>query len=149
MSEDEKNNLKLIGKNQEDLKVISAYSQDSIVTVKDITFLKKNRIFIMIINRFMWEDIEKGIIRQSKRIRCALKFEGILKVKSKKINQKNKNKRLECLAIECNEILSKNNEINFFFAGGGVITLISESIEAVMHDLGEPWNVRHAPKHKI
>ena len=149
MSEDEKNNLKLIGKNQEDLKVISAYSQDSIVTVKDITFLKKNRIFIMIINRFMWEDIERGINRQSKRIRCALKFEGILKVKSKKINQKNKNKRLECLAIECNEILSKNNEINFFFAGGGVITLISESIEAVMHDLGEPWNVRHTPKHKI
>jgi len=149
MSEDEKGNLKLIVRNQEDLKVISAYSQDSIVAIKDITFLKKNRIFIMIINRFMWEDIERGINRQSKRIRCALKFEGILKVKSKKINQKNKNKRLECLAIECNEILSKNNEIIFFFAGGGVITLISEFIEAVMHDLGKPWNVRHAPKHKI
>ena len=41
MSEDEKNHLKLIGKNQEDLRVISAYSQDSIVAVKDITFLKK------------------------------------------------------------------------------------------------------------
>ena len=149
MSEDEKNNLKLISKNQEDLKVISAYSQDSVVAIKDITFLKKNRIFIMIINRFMWEDIERGINRQSKRIRCALKFEGILKVKSKKINQKNKSKRLECLAIEYNEILSKNNEIIFFFAGGGVITLISEFIEAVMHDLGKPWNVRHTPKHKI
>ena len=149
MSEDEKGNLKLIVRNQEDLKVISAYSQDSIVAIKDITFLKKNRIFIMIINRFMWEDIERGINRQSKRIRCALKFEGILKVKSKKINQKNKSKRLECLAIEYNEILSKNNEIIFFFAGGGVITLISEFIEAVMHDLGKPWNVRHTPKHKI
>jgi len=149
MSEDEKANLKLIVRNREDLKVISAYSQDSVVAIKDITFLKKNRIFIMIINRFMWEDIERGINRQSKRIKCALKFEGILKVKSKKINQKNKNKRLECLAIECNEILSKNNEIIFFFAGGGVITLISEFIEAVMHDIGKPWNVRHTPKHKI
>ena len=149
MSEDEKGNLKLIVRNQEDLKVISAYSQDSIVAIKDITFLKKNRIFIMIINRFMWEDIERGINRQSKRIRCVLKFEGILKVKSKKINQKNENKRLECLAIECNEILNKNNEINFFFAGGGVITLISESIEAIMRDLGEAWNVKHTPKHKI
>ena len=149
MSEDEKGNLKLIVRNREDLKVISAYSQDSIVAVKDITFLKKNRIFVMIINRFMWEDIERGINRQSKRIRCALKFEGILKVKSKKINQKNKKKRLECLAIECNEILNKNNEINFFFAGGGVITLISESIEAIMRDLGEAWNVKHTPKHKI
>ena len=149
MSEDEKANLKLIVRNREDLKVISAYSQDSVVAIKDITFLKKNRIFIMIINRFMWEDIERGIKRQSKRIRCVLKFEGILKDKSKKINQKNKNKRLECLAIECNEILSKNNEIIFFFAGGGVITLISEFIEAVMHDIGASWNVKHIPKHKI
>ena len=97
----------------------------------------------------MWERIERKINTQSQRIRCALKFEGILKVQSKKINQKNKNKRLECLAIESNEFSDKNNEINFFFAGGGVITLISESIEAVMHDLGEPWNVKHAPKHKI
>ena len=124
MSENEKSNLKLIVKNQEDLKIVSAYSQDSIVAVKDITFLKKNRIFLMLINRFMWERIERKINTQSQRIRCALKFEGILKVQSKKINQKNKNKRLECLAIECNEILSKNNEIIFFFAGGGVITLI-------------------------
>ena len=149
MSEDEKANLKLIVRNREDLKVISAYSQDSVVAIKDITFLKKNRIFIMIMNRFMWEDIEKGINRQSKRIKCALKFEGILKVQSKKINQKNKNKRLECLTIECNEILGKNNEIIFFFAGGGIITLIAESIEVAIHDLGKPWNVKYIPKHKI
>ena len=149
MSEYAKNNLKLIGKNQEDLKVISAYSQDSIVTVKDMIFLEKNKIFVMIINRFMWEDIERGINRQSKRIRCALKFEGILKVKSKKINQKNRNKNLECLAIKCSEILNKNYEINFFFAGGGIITLISESIDVIMHDLGASWNVKHTPKHKI
>ncbi|SVD30627.1 uncharacterized protein METZ01_LOCUS383481 [marine metagenome] len=149
MSEKARNNLKLIGKNLEDLKVISAYSQDSIVAVKDIVFLERNRIFVMMINRFMWEDIEKGTFRQNKRIRCAIKFEGILKVKSKKINQKNRNKRLECLAIKCNEILSKNYEINFFFAGGSIITLISESIEVVMNDLGASWNVKYIPKHKI
>ena len=149
MSEYVKNNLKLIGKNQEDLKVISAYSQDSIVAVKDMIFLEKNKIFVMIINRFMWEDTGKGTYKQNKRIRCAIKFEGILKVKSKKINQKNRNKRLECLAIKCNEILSKNYEIIFFFAGGAAVTLISESIEVVMHDLGVSWNVKHIPKHKI
>ena len=47
MSNDEEINLKLIGNNQEDLKVISAYLQDSIVNVRDIVFLKKNRTFIM------------------------------------------------------------------------------------------------------
>ena len=45
MSEYAKDNLKLIGKSNEDLKIISAYIQDSIVTVGDIVFLEKNRIF--------------------------------------------------------------------------------------------------------
>ena len=149
MSEDVKNNLKLIGKNQEDLKVISAYLQDSTVTVKNMIFLKKNRMFIMIMNRFMWEDAEKSAFRQNKRIRCAIKFEEVLKVKSKEINQKSKNKLLECLTIKCNEISNNNYEINFFFSGDGIITLISEAVEVVMHDLGKAWNVKHTPAHKI
>ena len=68
MSKDGRNNikLKLIGKNQEDLRVISAYTQDSIVSVRDIVFLEKNRIFLMMVNRFMWEDVEKGIFRKIK-----------------------------------------------------------------------------------
>ena len=103
----EKNNLKLIGKNEEDLKVISAYLQDSIVTIKDIAFLKKGRTFIMNVNRFMWEDVEKGVFRKNKRIRCALKFEEVISVKSKNINQKNKKKSLEFLAIKSNKISSR------------------------------------------
>ena len=149
MSRDEQTNLKLIGKNQEDLKVISAYSQDSIVNVKDMVFLKENRTFIMITNRYMWEDVEKGVFRQNRRIRCAIKFEEVLAVKSKNINQKKINKPLECLAIECNLIADNSYNINFFFSGNGVITLVSEAIEVVMHDLGKPWNVKHAPIHKI
>mgnify|MGYP000934462036 CR=1 FL=1 len=57
----------------------------------------------------MWEDIERGINRQSKRMRCALKFEGILKVKSKKINQKNKNIKL--LQENYADSFSKNRSI--------------------------------------
>ena len=89
MREDAKNNLKLIGNNYEDLKVISAYIQDSIVAVRDMVFLEQNRIFIMIINRFMWENVEKGILRKGERIRCAVKFEEVIEVKSHNINQKN------------------------------------------------------------
>ena len=149
MSINATNNLKLIGKNIEDLQVISAYCQDSVVKLKDIVFLKKNRTFVMMLNRFMWEDAEKGAFRQNKRIRCAIKFDEVLEVKSKKINQKNKHRLLECLAIKCNETVNNNYEIIFFFAGGSIITLISEFIEVVMHDLGEAWNVKYFPKHKI
>ena len=149
MSVDERVNLKLLGKNQEDLKVISAYLQDSVLIVKDIAFLKQNRTFVMMVNRFMWEDAEKGVFRQNKRIRCAVKFEEVIKVKSKNINQKNKNKPLECLAIKCSSIVNETYKINIFFAGGSIITIISEVIEVALHDLGKPWNVKHIPIHKI
>ena len=149
MSTDEKVNLKLIGKNQEDLKVISAYLQDSILVVRDIAFLKQNRTFVMVVNRFMWEDVEKGVFRQNKRIRCAVKFEEVIKVESKNINQQNKNKPLECLTIKCNSVSDGVYKINIFFAGNGIITIISEVIEVALHDLGKPWNVKHIPKHKI
>ena len=149
MSKDERINLKLLGKNQEDLKAISAYLQDSILIVKNIVFLRQNRTFIMIVNRFMWEDVEKGIFRQNKRIRCAIKFEEVIKVESKNINQDNKNKPLECLAIKCSPIFEETYKINIFFAGNSIITVISEVIEVTLHDLGKPWKVKHIPIHKI
>ena len=86
----ETNNLKLIAKTEEDLKVISAHLQDSIAKTSDIANLKKNRIFLMQLNRFMWEDVEKGVFRKNKRIRTVLKFENVLKVTSKNVNQKKK-----------------------------------------------------------
>ena len=149
MSLDERVNLKLLGKIQEDLKIISAYLQDSILIVKDIVFLKHNRTFIMIVNRFMWENVEKGVFRQNKRIRCAVKFEEVIKVESKNINQKNKNKPLECLAIKCSSIFDEVYRIKIFFAGDSIITIISEVIEVALRDLGKPWSVKHIPIHKI
>ena len=149
MSMGEKTNLKLSGKNQEDLKVISAYLQDSILVIKDAVFLKQNRTFVMIVNRFMWEDAEKGVFRQNKRIRCAVKFDEVIKVESKNINQKNKNKPLECLAIKCSPTFHETYKIRIFFAGDSIITIISEVIEVALHDLGIPWNVKHIPIHKI
>ena len=149
MSKNEKINLKLMGKNQEDLKVISAYSQDCIVTIKDIVFLKKNKIFVMLVNRFMWEDVEKGTFRTNKRIRRAIRFDEVLTAKSKNINQKDKNRHLECLAIKSDRIFNNNYEIKIFFSGDGVITLVVEAIEVIMHDLGDSWSVKYIPKHKI
>jgi len=142
-------NLKLIGKGFEDLKTISAYLQDSIVIIKDIIFLKTNRVFLMIVNRFMWEDAEKGLFRENKRIRCALKFNHVLKVISKKINQKKKNKALEFLAMETKLETNQNLKIRLIFAGDSIITIFVEEIDALLDDLGEPWIVKKAPKHKI
>ena len=149
MSKEEKINLKLIGKNQDDLKVISAYLQDSIVTIKDMVFLKQNRSFIMMVNRFMWEDAERGIFRNNKRVRCAVKFDWIQKAVSKNINQKNKNRALELLTIK--SILRSDNiyEIRFIFSGNSIISIYAEEIDILLDDQGEPWTVTSAPQHKL
>ena len=146
---DEDIKLKLIGKSIEDLKTISAYLQDSIVTINDIIFLKTNKIFIIIVNRFMWEDAEKGLFRENKRIRCAVKFNRVFKVISKNINQKTKDKILEFLAIETILMNNSSYKIRLIFAGDSVITVFAEEIDTYLDDLGQSWNVKKVPKHKI
>ena len=81
-------NLKLIANSDDDLRVISAHLQDAIVSPSDIAHLKKNRIFLIQLNRFMWEDVEKGVFRKNKRIRTILKFDNVVSVFSKNINSK-------------------------------------------------------------
>ena len=142
-------NLKLIARTDEDLKVISAHLQDSIADIKNIAHLKKNKIFLMQINRFMWEDVEKGVFRKNKRIRTVLKFENIVEVNSKKINQQNKDKFLDFLAIECHQMPDKNYEMKLIFSGDLIIRVLAEVIEVTLDDQGEPWDTKNKPKHKV
>ena len=141
-------NLKLIAKTEEDLRVVSAHLQDSIVRVGDIANLKKNKIFLIQLNRFMWEDVEKGVFRKNKRIRTVLKFENILSVVSRNINQIKKDKFLDFLAIETNVTPDNNYEMKIIFAGDSIIRVISEVIEVTLDDQGEAWDTKNKPKHK-
>ena len=141
-------NLKLIAKTEEDLRVVSAHLQDSIASVADIANLKKNKIFLMQLNRFMWEDVEKGVFRKNKRIRTVLKFENVLQVVSKNINQQIKDKFLDFLAIETNITPDNNYEMKIIFAGDSVIKVLSEVIEVTLDDQGEAWDTKNKPKHK-
>ena len=141
-------NLKLIARTTEDLRVISAHLQDSIVKTSDIANLKKNRIFLMQLNRFMWEDVEKGVFRKNKRIRTVLKFENILKVASKNVDQKKNDRFLDFLAIETTKMPDKNYEMKLIFSGDIVLKLIAEAIEVTLDDQGVPWESKNKPEHK-
>ena len=141
-------NLKLIAKTNEDLRVISAHLQDSIANTSDIANLKKNRIFLMQLNRFMWEDVEKGVFRKNKRIRTMLKFENVLRITSKNVNQKKKERFLDFLAIETLKMPDKNYEMNLIFSGDVIIKLVTEAIEVTLDDQGKPWESKNKPRHK-
>ncbi|MDC0903712.1 DUF2948 family protein [Pelagibacteraceae bacterium] len=141
-------NLKLIAKADEDLRVISAHLQDSIVSTGNIASLKKNKIFLMQLNRFMWEDVEKGVFRKNKRIRTILKFDNVIEVNTKNISQSNKDKFLDFLAIESQQMPDKNYEMKLIFSGDAIIKIIAEVIDVTLDDQGEPWSTKNKPKHK-
>ena len=143
------NKLRLTGNNIEDLKIISAYCQDSIIKITDLVYLKKNKIFIAKLSRFMWEDLEKGVFKKYKRIDSYLRFNFIEQVVSKNINQNKSVKKLELLTIKPFFDKNKFYEINLLFSGNGVISIKSELIDVILDDQETYREVKNFPKHKI
>ena len=142
-------NLKLIARTPEDLRVMSAHLQDSIVNAKDIANLKKNKIFLIQLNRFMWEDVEKGVFRKNKRIRTILKFDNVIEVNSKNISLKIGDNFLDFLAIESHQMPDKNHEMKLIFSGNSIIKVVAEVIEVFLDDQGTSWDTKNKPKHKV
>ena len=129
--------LKLLANDEKDLKIFSAYLQDGVILTQDIKFLKKNKTLLCIFNRFMWEDAEHGVFRENRRIKSALVFKSILKVKSKNINVKNKSRILEFLALEVNKLRNDNYNLKLIFSGDGVISMEAEFIDSTLEDFSD------------
>ncbi len=96
----------------------------------------------------MWEDAEKGLFRDNRRIRSALKFNNVTEVKSKNIDKTQADKFLEFLTID-----TVNNEqnitIKLIFSGGGTIMVKTEVIDSTLEDFSDSWVTKYKPRHKI
>ena len=97
----------------------------------------------------MWEDVEKGVFRKNKRIRTILKFDNVIEVNSKNIDQNKKDKFLDFLAIESRQMPDKNYEMNLIFSGNAIIKVTAELIEVILDDQGSPWETKNKPKHDL
>ena len=118
---------KIIAQNQQDLRVISALCSEAKIKQTEIKFLKKNKVFLLLLER---ENKEK--INSKDKINSILKFEFI--ETSKSIDQNSKNSILELLAIESYK-KEKNNEIVLLFSNNGIINLFCEIIECTLEDI--------------
>lgn len=145
--------LRLRAQDDEDLTIISAYLQDAVTVVGDFNFDRKQRVFAMMVNRYLWEEYGKAAKEERKhnchRMRTGCHFENILKVSAQNIPQKSKKHVLELLAIETDTLESGNIAINLIFAGDGVMRLEAELIEAHMQDIGDPYPAKCHPMHEI
>ena len=119
---------KIIARSAEDLQIISACCSEGKVKINDIKYLKKNRIFLIYINR-----IAKEIENSSNKLNSIIRFEYIQASKSKNIDQKKQNQDLELISID---IFKKNNifEITLLFMDNKIITLTAEIIEVTLED---------------
>ena len=119
---------KIIAKDNDGLQMISAYCAEAKVNVSEIKYLPKNKIFLLSLRRLNKENDNKKI-----ELNSICKFEFIDHVKSKNINQNNKEFELELLTIELLKN-NKNYEINLIFSNNRYITLSTEIIEVTLDD---------------
>ncbi len=122
---------KIIATDNEGLQVISTYCSGAKVKVSDIKFLQSNKIFLISIERI---KIESG--QEDKKINSICKFDFIDQVKSKNIDQKNKNLIMELIGV--NYVKNNGNyEINLLFNNNAHISLKTETIEVRLEDQNE------------
>ena len=124
---------KILARDLNGLNLISLYCHKSILKVSDIKFLKKNKIFLLSLQR---NSIKA---KNENKVLSICKFEFIDQARSKNINQYSPKKNLSLLAIDTIKT-KKGFEFNLLFSNNGFITLSSEIIEVTLEDLKEIKN---------
>ena len=124
---------KILARDLNGLNLISLYCHKSILKVSDIKFLKKNKIFLLSLQRNSIKAKNKN------KVLSICKFEFIDQARSKNINQYSPKKNLSLLAIDTIKT-KKGFEFNLLFSNNGFITLSSEIIEVTLEDLKEIKN---------
>ena len=117
---------KIIAKDLNGIRVISACCSGGRVKVEEIKFLKVNKLFLILIERINKEN------NSNDKIKSICKFEFVDSVKSKNIDQKNKS-ILELLAIDVFKV-KERYEITLLFKNNAFITLSTEVLEATLED---------------
>ena len=119
---------KIIALDINGLSTISAIVSGAKVLIADIKYLPSSKVFLLSIERTKIESEQKN-----KTINSIIRLDFVQKVRSKNIDQSNKDLVLELIAID----YLKNNEdyeINLIFNNNAFIALTVETIEARLED---------------
>lgn len=145
---------KLIIREPEDLKILAALLQDAALTKADLAYDKPVCRFALMANRFVWED--RGLFRRRKgwRQRCALHFNYVSGVKTQGLIAGDENQILSLLTITITPTAGSvkqsdhNITIRFIFSGSVSVQITADSLDAVLTDIGDPWEALGRPEHR-
>jgi len=136
--------LRLKAEDAEDLSVISAILQDSLVAVADMAFQPEERRFVLVANRFRHEAPAQAPDKGRERVMTGLRIDGVTGVKRRGFNPGEAERLLVLLAVGAGA-----GAIYLDFAGGVSIRLESGRILCHLDDFGEPWPTRFSPSHPV
>lgn len=124
----------------EDLKVLSALVQDSVLTVADIAWDGSARRLALLVNRFRWEDrrITEGQ-QPAERVRAILLINDALAVHSDGIDREDRDMVLSLLSLAWTPGEDGTGRLTLIFAGDGEILIEAESINLDLRDVTAPY----------
>jgi hypothetical protein len=142
--------LRLLAEEAEDLQIIAAAVQDSVVKAGNLNFEKRNRRFALEINRYRWEAGPKDKREPGQRVRSLLAFDGVMSVKTRGITKVDPELILSLLSIDFTPDIAEppGGKVTLLFAGDGEIVLTVEAIDATLLDSDYVWPTRNAPSHE-
>jgi hypothetical protein len=138
--------LKLVALDSDDMAVVSAHVQDSVVKVGDVMWLPTEKRLIVVLNRFDWESAQSPV-PPFRRRRAALRFERVNGFKHRNIPCSDKDAVLNLLAIDFTPTDAPSGYLTLTFSGGAGLRLEVECVEAELADLGPVWATAACPAH--
>jgi hypothetical protein len=129
--------LNLGAMDPDDLQVLSALLQDSVFTVRDISWQKRHRRLALLLNRIRRED---GVHAEPpERVRAMLVVENVLGVASQGVPRDDPDMVLSLLSVSFEPGEDGAGHVVFTLAGDGVLRASVEALELRLRDVTRPY----------
>ena len=138
--------LKLIALDREGLGVISAHIQDTCVKRVDMTWLPKQRRFLVAGMRYDWVGAKTG---PEERVSSVLRFDRVLKVSHIGLEETAADATLNLLAATFEKTDPPAGVIFLAFADGGLVRLDVECVEVELRDMDHRIPAQACPGHAL
>lgn len=122
----------------EDLKVISALSQDAVFPASEMKWMKSEGRFALLLNRFRWEDAP-GTARPPERVQSVLVFSNVQAVASQGVSRSEDGTVMSLLSIEFEPTQDPSGHVILTLAGDGALRLRVEALDVMLKDVTRPY----------
>lgn len=127
--------LRLWATDAEDLQVVSALVQDSVLPASELRWQKGTRRFAMLLNRFRWEH---GT-RQAERVQTVLVASDVQSVRGQGVIPGDADTVLSLLTVEWVPGADADGVLRLTFAGDGLIEVSSDCLDVTLRDVTRPY----------